>query len=114
MRFAYGVTVSVERPGGRDRYNNRLPSSFHTVPDCAPAPVSTMTSNKEMNSLAATVEWDLELLCSDPDADFEAQDILTIPGDGGRYQVNGRPERWRNPFTGWAAGCGVRLKAVNG
>lgn len=67
-----------------------------------------------------------------PSAPQQAVDILTaiLPyGDpvkktdrlkvrtgphAGTYGIDGRPAHWRTPWTGWEAGCEVRLKEVSG
>lgn len=110
MRFPYGVTATVSRPGGRDGWGNPLPSTEHTVPDCAPAPAGS----SEATGTDEQVTWDVDLLCSDPAADFASGDTVSLPGDPESYQVEGKPRRYVNPFTGWEAGCVVRLKGVTG
>lgn len=67
----------------------------------------------ETEDRAATVEWDVDLMVP-YGADVVAGDVVSLPGDQARYQVHGRPARWRNPFTGWEAGTVARLKAVTG
>ncbi len=105
--FAHGFTVTVERPGGTDRYGNPLPGATHTVDGCATAPAGS----SEQTGAAATVEWDLDLLAPF-DADIAAQDVVLLPGDPERYAVDGRPARFRSPFTSWEAGTLARLKGV--
>ncbi len=108
--FGPGVTVTVERPGGTDRYNNPLPGAPpHTVDGCATAPAGS----SEQTGTAATVEWDLDLYAP-YDADIAAQDVILLPGDPERYAVHGRPARFRSPFSGWEAGTLARLKGVRG
>ena len=107
--FALGITATVERPGGTDRFGNPLPPATHTVADCAPAPAGST----EQNFQADTIEWDVDLL-GPYAADFQAEDVVTLPGDANRYQVHGKPQRWKHPVTGWEAGSVTRLKAVSG
>jgi hypothetical protein len=108
--FAHGITVTVKRSGGTDRYGNTLPGTTHTVSDCAIAPAGSTESDVD----SATVEWDLDLLCGDTEADVNAQDAVLLPGDPSTYQVHGRPRPFTNPFTGWKAGKVARLKGVSG
>jgi hypothetical protein len=108
-RFPFSVTATVERPAGFDQHNNPLSASTHTVPDCAPAPAGST----ERHHLEATVEWDLDLI-GPYDADFQAEDTVTLAGDDTAYHVHGKVSRWKNPFTGWEAGSVTRLKAVRG
>lgn len=105
--FPHGVTVTVERPTGADRYGNPSPPTSHTLDGVAFAPAGS----SEMVDRSATVEWDQDLLIGYDD-DLRAEDVV-IDGDD-RYRVHGRPERWLNPMSGWAAGGMARLKAVTG
>jgi hypothetical protein len=41
-----------------------------------------------------------------------SQSVLVIRGD--RYEVDGTPNPWRSPFTGWEAGLAVPLRRVTG
>lgn len=119
MDFEFGVTATVNRPGGADQFGNPLSGTTHTVDGCAPAPPGTIRSFVEAHGTEATVEWDLILLAP-YEADFRAQDVVTLPddldadGEPTRYQVHGRPEKFRAPFTGWSAGMMVILKSVEG
>ena len=101
-------TITVERPGGKDRFGNPLPPAVHTIEDCWDAPAGT----SETSHLEEIVEWDLDLL-SPYGADLKPADIVKIPGDSTRYQVHGRPNRWKGP-DGWEAGSVTRLKAATG
>lgn len=105
-------TITVER-AGQDRFGNPvMPPATHTVDDCWDAPPGTERTAGETNHLAAIVEWDLDLLAP-YGADLKPEDVVTIPGDPTRYQVFGRPERWKGP-DGWEAGSVIRLKAATG
>lgn len=46
------------------------------------------------------------------DAPVTSTSVLVIRGD--RYEVDGEPNQWRSPFTGWEAGLAVPLKRVTG
>lgn len=108
--LANGVTATVSRPAGMDADGNPTAAPApHTVDGCGLAPAGSL----EEHFQASTVEWDLDLLAPYA-ADIKAQDVVTLPGDTARYQVHGKPSKWRNPFTGWEAGTVVRLKAVEG
>jgi hypothetical protein len=43
--------------------------------------------------------------------DVSAVDAIDVAGD--RYEVDGSPNDWRNPFTGWRPGVEVKLKRVS-
>lgn len=108
MDFPHGVTVTVERPGSTDQYGNPKPGTTHTVGPCGIAPAGST----EQNYLQDLAEWDLDLIAPH-DADISEADIVTLPGETTRYQVDGRPKRFRSPFTGWEAGAIARLKGVS-
>ena len=105
------LTVTVERPAGSDRYGNPLTPATHMVDGCVLAPAGS----SEQTGASATVEWDLDLLNTDPDADIAPQDVVVIDEgpDAGRYQVFGKPARYRSPWTG-QGGIVARLKGVTG
>lgn len=110
MTFAHGVTATVTRPAGSDRFGNPLPAQPpHTVAGCAPAPAGST----EQHHLEQTIEWDVDLL-GPYDADFQPEDVVTLAGDDTRYHVHGVVKRWKNPMTGWEAGSVTRLKAATG
>ena len=105
--FPYGITVTVERPTGTDRHGNPLPPTSSTVGDCVTAPAGST----EQTGPSSLVEWDLDLIAPH-DADIRPSDAVVV--DGERYAVFGRPQRFRNPFTGWEAGLVARLKGAEG
>lgn len=113
VTFPYGVTLTVNRSGGRDRYGNPLPGTSHTIDDCALAP----TGSTEMVNGQATV-IDQDTVYADYGADVEPRDEIVVPAgqpiSPGVYQVDGSPARYRNPFTGDAAGCVIRLTRATG
>lgn len=47
-----------------------------------------------------------------PGADILSGDRLVVRGD--TYEVQGRPQDWRSPFTGWEPGLVVPLELVEG
>lgn len=107
--------VTVERPGGTDRFGNPLDPATHTEPNCWAAPAGST----EQTHLEDVVDWDLDLFVLGPDADIRYQDVVYgIPGHVDsvgkpiRYQVTGRPAVWRSP-TGWNPGTVARLKGVS-
>lgn len=113
MLFPYGVTVTVERSTGSDRFGNPLPADTHTLEGCALAPAGSI---EFVNGQATVVDQDT-LYC-DFDADLRPQDVVIVP-DGapvppGRYQVDGRPQRWQNPYTDLKAGTVARLNRGEG
>jgi hypothetical protein len=111
--FPFGVNVTVERSTGTDRFGNPLPADTHTLEGCA---LAAEGSTELVNGQATVVDQDT-LYC-DYDADLKPQDVVVVP-DGapippGRYQVDGRPQRLQNPYTGWQAGSVARLNRGEG
>ena len=116
MMLPYGITVTVERPADTDRYGNPLGLAVHTVEGCAIAPGgSTEATEAAAGSGSGTVEWDVDLLSTDPAADVAAQDtVLVATGPyAGRYSVHGKPKFYANPWTN-RGGTLARLKGVSG
>lgn len=109
MGFPYGVTVTVERPGGTDQYGNPLPPADHTIDDCAVAQDSTL----EMTDGRATTITVFSLYTTTPDADLEPQDVIVMP-DGERWQVQGDAWSPVHPMTGWQPGTRVDVRKVEG
>ncbi|HET7388430.1 MAG TPA: hypothetical protein VFJ19_17390 [Nocardioidaceae bacterium] len=110
--FAHGVTVTVERPGGTDRYGNPLPSTFHAVTGCAFAPRGE--SDEDNADRRAEVITSLSMFAADG-ADLAPQDVVIDPTPyTGKWQVEGDAAVWRNPYTGRTAGIAAVLKRVGG
>lgn len=109
--FPFGFTATVTRGTGRDRLGNPITGATHTVEDVAAAPAG---STEIVNGEATVTTQDT--LYAPYDADVTSQDTLTVPSGQpippGKYQVDGEPQRWRNPFTGSDAGCVIRLARV--
>ena len=47
-----------------------------------------------------------------PGTDVSAIDAVDVAGQ--RFEVDGDPKDWRNPFTGWTPGVEVKLRRVTG
>lgn len=106
-----GFAIQVHR-GGKDRFGNPLPGGDHTVEPCAAAPAG---STELVNGQATVITHDT--VYGPYVADVEPKDTVTIPEgqpiDAGRYEVEGKPQRWKNPFTGEESGCVIRLTRVD-
>lgn len=111
--FPHGFTLTVHRAGGTDRFGNPLPGTSHTIDGCAVSP----SGSTELVNGQATVTAE-DRVYAPYDADVTAQDEIEIPAGqpiaAGRYQIDGEPQRWRNPFTGLDAGTVVRLTRTEG
>lgn len=112
MAYPHGQPVTVERPTWTtDAYGNQVRESFSPV-GSLPAAVAPL-SPAELTELGRQgVEVDLALYCDDPDADIAAHDRITT--GGAIYEAVGEPERWRSPFSGWAAGARILIKRIEG
>lgn len=113
-------TVTVERPGGVDRYGDRLPTVSRTVDGCIFAPRGSsggVTASREGASsggLASPNTVITGLTAFMPEsAAIDATDIV-VRADGTRWEVQGEPGLWRSPFTGWTPGLQVALTRVEG
>lgn len=111
--ITFGFDVEVSRSFGKDRFGNPLPGDTFTVAGCAVAPAG---SSELVNGQATVLEQDT--LYAPFEADIQPQDEVVIPEGQvvppGTYQVDGRPQPWRSPFTGAGAGTVVRLTRATG
>lgn len=108
-------TVTIERPGGTDKWGQKLPSTEHTSEGWGFAP--TTGTGGQRSSTEDNYQHNTVIRVSTgygpPDADVADQDVIRR-ADGTRWQVEGDPGRWRNPLTGWPAGTEVSLRRVTG
>lgn len=112
MMFPFGVSVTVERPGGTDPYGNPLPGSTRTIIGCAFAPRGD--SDEDNADRRAEVITSLSMFAPF-DADLQPQDVVIDPTPyTGRWQVEGDSALWQNPFSGTKAGMAAVLKRVKG
>jgi len=101
------VDVIVERGGGKDPKGDQLPGTTHTVPGCLVTTQRTTEEPASRSDLPETTAW----LFASPGADFQPQDVVTVPDDGrrirptGRFVVNGDPDFGQ-------LGCRVPLRRV--
>ncbi len=106
--FPFGFTLIVTRYGTPDRFGNRPEPTTHLVPGCAAAPEG---SKESTGATVSTLQSDT--IYAPYDADVEPTDELMVPPDQpiapGVYQVDGRPERWRSPYSGTAFGTVIRV-----
>ncbi|MEU2013106.1 hypothetical protein [Nocardia sp. NPDC019302] len=115
--FSAGETVTVIRPGTRDRVGDPAGGSPHTIDNCAIVQTESENADSSRFSVSdgdrrtATVTR-MELLCP-PGADIRAGDKVRLAGDDTLYEVDGIPWTPRNPFTSWTPGTRVRLRGVS-
>jgi len=111
--FEYGFTATVKRPAGQDRFGNPLPPvPPWSIDGCGAAPAG---SSELVHGQTVTIDQDT--LYAPIDAVIESTDLIEIPAgqviSAGVYQVLGNPQRWRNPLTGTAFGCLIRIERVS-
>lgn len=113
MRFPYGFTLHVTRRGTRGKFGAPITDSSHDVEDCAAAPAG---STEIVNGQPTVTTHDT--IYGPYAADVLARDVVTVPTGqpipAGDYEVDGEPERYRHPITGWEAGSVIRLTRVDG
>jgi hypothetical protein len=107
--YGYGITVTVRRPGGTDRNGDPLPTTEHTIDDCAVAPRTSSEANTYGNAVVVGLE-----LFVPYGADIAATDTVLLPGDATSWYVDGAPGQWRSPFTDWRPGTQVALTRQKG
>ncbi|RBO87028.1 hypothetical protein [Nocardia puris] len=113
--FSAGETVTVSRPGERDRTGDPGPATTHTVDGCAITMVDTTDAVTRNDTRASgerrsSVITRIELLCP-PGADIRSGDHVIVGGI--KYRVDGQPWPVHSPFTGWEPGVVVRLRGVS-
>lgn len=108
--FPHGepVTVINRVAAGEDSEGNETWSETTTTyPRCAfdPAIGFESTSNQDQVSTQPQVYLPYTAV-------VDSYSVLLVRGD--RYEVDGVPAKWANPFTGTAFGIQVPLKRVSG
>jgi len=108
--FPHAVTVTVKRPGGRDREGDALPGTTHTIGGCAVYP---RTSTEQDPTGAAVTVITGRWLIVPFGSDVTSDDRIVL-GDGTEWSVEGDPAPWQSPFTGWQPGTQVGLQRAKG
>ena len=108
MTFAYGVTVTVIRSAGRDRWGDLLPAIEHTIEGCVLYPRSSVELVDGRDTIITGT-----VLLAPLGADIRATDRVRL-ADGSEHDVRGTPGTWLSPLTGWAPGIQAVLEEVTG
>jgi hypothetical protein len=112
-RFPYGevITVITRTVSGRDAEGNDVytESSTPYIGAFDPAIGFESTNLQDQVQTQPGVYLPYVAVAGSGDAV-----VLQDGPHAGRYEVDGRPEWWKNPHTGWEAGCKVPLKQVSG
>lgn len=113
--FPHGETVTRQRGTATlDPYSNEVIETDWTTPTtldiegCAFNP-GTSSEPVEVGRNAVITKPEVYAPAS---SDVLAGDRLVVRGV--TYEVDGHPQDWRSPFTGWQPGLVVVLKVVDG
>lgn len=109
MTFPFGeqITLVHRTKGTPDAYGNDTWTTTTTTVTGAFNPGSSVESVQGQDLL--TVQPAVYLPAGTPLAAIDAVQIRGLT-----YEVDGSPNTWVNPFTGWQPGVEVRLKRVTG
>lgn len=113
-------TVTVVRPGGRDRHGDPTGATEHTIAGVLVAPAGSSEDVSSGEQLAD--RWDLYLpVGSDIVATDRVRRALDpTPGDDAPlpqrapWVVVGQPSPWRSPWSSWTPGMVVRVERHTG
>lgn len=108
-------TVTVETPGGVDRWGDPLPATTRRLAGCMFSPRGSDEGRGAAGFGVAspnTVITGLTLYAP-AESGIRPVDVI-VRADGTRWQVVGEPGEWRSPFTGWLPGDQVALTRVVG
>lgn len=116
-KYPYGETVTVlEATSSTDPFSGEETQGDWSAPtetvveDCA---VAYRTSN-ETNDEGHVSQVITGLVLYGPySMPITAQSRIRL-ANGDVWEVDGKPAFWKNPFTGWEAGCEVNLREVTG
>jgi hypothetical protein len=103
-----GLTVTVLRGGGLDRFGDPQPDTTHEVANCLLAPAGSSESFDSPNTVVTGY-----VLYGPPNTDLLATDRLTLPDEPGVWHVQGEVGRWRNP-AGGLVGVQCRIEKGTG
>lgn len=102
--FAHGITITVVRPAGFNRWGEPLPGTETAVGGCWAD--SSDDTGTETHDHSDTDVARLTLYCP-PGTDIRRTDQVRI--DGELWGVDHRPTTPVNPFTGWQPNTVVSL-----
>lgn len=107
------ITITTVTTTGTDEYGDPVTSRTSITRTGAFAPAVGTESTTGQDQVISQPQ----VLFTGQDADDVAAIITStseITVRGKTYQVDGDPEDWRSPFTGWHAGLVVPLRRVTG
>jgi hypothetical protein len=106
--YATPVTIHRRVVSGQDTYGNDLYTDADELVDViafAPGASVEVTQGRDTITTQPAVYLPTGTIIDG---------LSAVTADGVRYDVDGNPNVWRSPFSGWAPGIEVRLKAVTG
>lgn len=103
--YPFGVTVEVFNTT-RDQHGDRTRTLVGEIPGCAPAPESSVEDNDNRAQVVVTTS----VYVPPTAVPITGQSVLRF--DGREWDVDGDPEWWRHPWTGWTPGGVVRVRRV--
>lgn len=108
MTFGFGITVEVLETV-KDRHGDTTVTVKGTL-KCAFAPAGSFENTDQRQQ----VDRAASLLESPPsDVEVKATDRVRLP-DGTVWEVDGAPEQWGHPMSGWRPGREIRIRRVTG
>lgn len=108
--FPYGVTVTIRRRSvsGKDEYgNDTFSSTTEDVPLCVVQPAGTSENIQFTDQLSSDI-----VVYFPYGTDVEYIDAVIL--NGIQYEVQGKPNTWRSPFSGNTAPVEVRASKITG
>lgn len=113
--MGFGEPVArLRRKLAEDPYSGELRPGDWANPDCVVIDggfVAQTNSVLGSDPLRQQITTQMAFFCA-LDQDVKAKDRIQ-EADGTLWEVEGRPARWKNPFTGWEAGLVSSLQAVD-
>lgn len=110
MPYPYGDTITIHTKSGTTQdpvYGNDVPTYTDSAVVGGFAPAGSVEIQQGRETITTTPTLYLPAGTS-----VAALDRVTVRGV--TYEVNGTPQDWRHPMTGWQAGIVVRLQNVTG
>jgi hypothetical protein len=105
----FGVQVQVFGEATRTVHGDTTRTQVGVIDGCAVAPAGSSEDNDQRAQVVANAV----LFVPPSTVPITAQSRVRLP-DGTEWLVEGVPQDWRNPFTGWYPGREIQLRRVTG
>jgi hypothetical protein len=105
--YGLAITLVARSVTGQDAYGNDVYTEVTSAVTGAfnPGMSSELVQGQELVTMQPTVYLPAG-------TDLTPYDAVDVAGQ--RYEVDGTPNEWQSPLTGWQPGVVVKLKAVTG